>query len=77
MFDNAANLRKTGDIMPIFQEKNVCATGVNPWCTHFYTIITVALPVVQASSPFSISSILMADNGMRVPGPKMAATPAL
>ena len=34
------------------------------------------LPDYSAVS-FRISSILMAESGMRVPGPKMAATPAL
>lgn len=29
------------------------------------------------ASSFKISSILIADKGMRVPGPKIAATPAL
>ena len=33
--------------------------------------------VSDYSSAFRISSILMADTGMRVPGPKMALTPAL
>ena len=32
---------------------------------------------IYSSSPFSISSIRIAETGMRVPGPKIAATPAL
>lgn len=35
------------------------------------------MSVCYASAALRISSILMADAGIRVPGPKMAATPAL
>ena len=37
MFDNAANLRKTGDIMPIFQEKKCVRHGGKSLAHTFFT----------------------------------------
>ncbi len=60
--------------------KNKKQTGKNPAC---HTILT-GLPSggIQFYRLFNysamrISSILIAESGMRVPGPKIAATPAL
>lgn len=44
---------------------------------HPWLMPTFLLTKIAYSAAFKISSILIAEKGMRVPGPKIAATPAL
>ena len=63
---------------------NEAATSVNPvkkqsvlHLTTQYRLFFILPTVSYQASPLRISSMRIAETGIRVPGPKMAATPAL